>query len=416
MSEQCSSCSDESCSAKRRQSGESAEAYLERAAIQQRMCKISHKILIISGKGGVGKSTVAVNLAMALSMAGKKVGLLDVDIHGPSIPDLIDLREAPPVQVNQGSITPISYGDLKIMSIGLFLKSRDDAVIWRGPLKMGLIKQFLKDVEWGELDYLIIDCPPGTGDEPLSVVQLIENADGAIIVTTPQAVAISNVRKAITFSRQVGLPVIGVVENMSGFICPECGHRSDIMGTGGGQRMAADMNVPFLGSIPIDPLMVSTGDQGKPFVREHPHSETAKAINRAIQPLLMADIPSKEPEPPVSGDHKMRIAMPLAEGRLCAHFGHSQQFMLIDVDAESQEIIGKETLEAPPHEPGLLPRWLADKGVSMIITGGMGARAQSLFAQKDIRVLVGAPSETPEKIVQDYLAGTLSTGENICDH
>jgi len=210
----------------------------EQEQIRNRLKQIKRQILILSGKGGVGKSTVAVNIAVSLALAGKKVGLLDIDIHGPSIPKILNL-EGKTVQAAGDSILPIETAEnLKVMSIGFLLRGSSDAVIWRGPMKYQMIKQFLKDVQWGNLDFLIVDSPPGTGDEPLSVVQLLENADGAIIVTTPQEVALSDVRKCITFCRNLRLPVLGVLENMSGFVCPNCGQRTDVFKSGGGEQMS----------------------------------------------------------------------------------------------------------------------------------------------------------------------------------
>ncbi len=282
----CGSCEKSDCSAKAQKPDENSDDFRERQALQRRMCQVNHKILVLSGKGGVGKSTVAVNVAISLAMAGKKVGLLDVDIHGPSIPKLLGLEDQRPTVV-EGTIFPTIFEDkLKVMSLAFFLPRQDDAVIWRGPLKMGLIKQFLRDVEWGKLDYLIIDSPPGTGDEPLSVVQLVGDASGAVVVTTPQEIALSDVRKSISFCRTVGLRVLGVVENMSGFVCPECGARTEIFKSGGGESMAKEMGVPFLGRIPIDPAIVTTSDDGKPFCRRFAETETAKAFDRAVKPIL----------------------------------------------------------------------------------------------------------------------------------
>ncbi len=259
----CESCSTETCSAKAKTQGETDKDFKERQELARRMCRIKHKLFVISGKGGVGKSSVAASLAISLAKLGKKVGVLDIDLHGPSIPRLFGLEGADITAVGD-SIRPVMTDQgVRVMSVGFMLRSQDDAVIWRGPLKHGVIKQFLKDVEWGELDYLIIDSPPGTGDEPLSVAQLIDDADGAVIVTTSQAVAISDVRKSISFARQVNLPILGVIENMSGFVCPECGTRTDLFGSGGGREMAADMGVPFLGAIPIDPGIVPAGDTGE---------------------------------------------------------------------------------------------------------------------------------------------------------
>lgn len=282
----CNSCEKTECSAKEQKPDEDTKEFLERQALLKRMCQVKHKILVLSGKGGVGKSTVAVNVAISLALAGKKVGLLDVDVHGPSVPKLLGLEQHPPTVVD-GAIFPTLFQDkLKVMSLGFFLKRRDDAVVWRGPLKMSLIRQFLRDVEWGTLDYLIIDCPPGTGDEPLSVAQLIEDATGALIVTTPQEIALEDVRKSINFCRTVGLRVIGVVENMSGFVCPQCKARCEIFKSGGGAEMAREMGVPFLGKIPIDPRIVTASDDGKPFCQDHAESETAKAFLEVVKPIL----------------------------------------------------------------------------------------------------------------------------------
>jgi len=271
-----------------RRSHETEERYQERLQLQSRISDIKNKIIVLSGKGGVGKSTVAVNLALSLLQAGKTVGLLDVDIHGPSIPKLLNL-EGLPIEARSGSIAPMEFEKLRVMSIGFLLPNQDNAVIWRGPLKMRAIEQFLRDVEWGELDYLVVDCPPGTGDEPLSVIQLIENVTGAVIVTTPQQLAIIDVRKCISFCRQLNVPVLGVIENMSGFVCPKCGKVSEIFKSGGGERMASEMNVPFLGKIPIDSQMVEAGDSGRPFISFHPETETAQAFSRMVEPILKRD-------------------------------------------------------------------------------------------------------------------------------
>jgi ATP-binding protein involved in chromosome partitioning len=268
-----------------RRKGESEQDYADRQKLHRRLSRIRHKVLVLSGKGGVGKSTVAVNLAMALMMAGKRVGLLDVDIHGPSLPTMLGL-EGEQIVAEAESLLPVELGELKVMSIGFLLERREEAIIWRGPMKMGVIKQFLRDVEWGDLDYLIVDAPPGTGDEPLSVCQLIEDADGAIIVTTPQEVALASVRKSLTFCRRLSLQVLGVVENMSGFVCPHCGRQTAIFLSGGGERMAAEMRVPFLGRIPLEPGIPLSADAGRPFVEGPPDSVTARAFAGIVRAIL----------------------------------------------------------------------------------------------------------------------------------
>ena len=398
---------------------ESLDEFLEQQKMEERLNRIRHKILVMSGKGGVGKSTVAVNLAIALALAGKKVGLLDVDIHGPSIPKMLKLDDAA-VEMTHNAILPVEKAGLKVMSIAFLLRERDDAIIWRGPMKMGAIKQFLTDVDWGDLDYLIIDSPPGTGDEPLSVAQLAAPLDGAIIVTTPQDVATADVRKSVTFCRKLALPVLGVVENMSGFVCPECGKATDIFNRGGGQRMADEMGVSFLGRIPIDPAVGQACDQGNPFVYHYNQTGTAKAFQGLIETVLalMDKLPEERTERTSNpkGKTKMKIAIPLANGKLCMHFGHCEQFALLEVDQETGNIVGRQTLTPPVHEPGVLPRWLHEQGAGVIIAGGMGQRAQSLFVENDIQVIVGALGETPEQLARDYLAGTLKAGANVCDH
>jgi Mrp family chromosome partitioning ATPase len=287
----CRTCSKTDCAAGQRRPEESDADFTDRQKIESRLCRIQHKIVVLSGKGGVGKSTVAVNLAAALMMSGRRVGLLDADIHGPSIPTMLGL-EHHILGGKDGEIAPADVEGLKVISIGLFLPSPDDAIIWRGPLKMGAIKQFLKDVTWGDLDFLVIDSPPGTGDEPLSVCQLIGRLDGAVIVTTPQRVAAVDVRKSITFCRQLQVPVLGLVENMSGFACPKCGEVSSIFRSGGGQHIANDMGVTFLGSIPLDPQIGEACDSGQPFVRRYAASPTAALMRTIIQPIAAITQPS----------------------------------------------------------------------------------------------------------------------------
>lgn len=243
-------------------------------------------ILVLSGKGGVGKSTVAANLAISLSLQGYATGLLDTDFHGPSIPKLLGMEGTTLTSPDGKRLNPAEIGSLKVISVDFMLSSRTDAVIWRGPMKMNVIKQLFEDVNWGELDYMIIDCPPGTGDEPLSVVQLIPEPTGAVIVTTPQEISLSDVRRSIQFCHTLKLPVLGVIENMSGFVCPHCGERTELFGSGGGERMASEMGVPFLGRIPIEPEIVSSGDSGKPFVYHNEDSAFAKDFDGIVKDIV----------------------------------------------------------------------------------------------------------------------------------
>jgi ATP-binding protein involved in chromosome partitioning len=250
--------------------------------VESRMAKVKYKIMVMSGKGGVGKTTVAANLAFALGMQGLDVGLMDADIHGPNVPKILGIEEKRPEVIND-KIYPVPVTPrLKAISVGFLLPSKDSSVIWRGPMKMNAIRQFLSGVEWGELDYMVVDLPPGTGDEPLSVVQLMKEVDGAIIVTTPQDLALLDSRKAVNFAEIVKVPVIGIVENMSGFTCPHCGKEVNIFKYGGGERAAEELGVPFLGRVPLDPQMVEAADSGTPFVMGK-ESQVSKAFEEIVQ-------------------------------------------------------------------------------------------------------------------------------------
>jgi ATP-binding protein involved in chromosome partitioning len=246
--------------------------------LQARLSQIRHRLIVLSGKGGVGKSTVAVNLAMAFASAGHSVGLLDVDVHGPSVPKLLGLEGRVPDDDNGGLYPIFLTPKLRVMSVGFLVKGADDAVVWRGPLKYNVIRQLLRDVNWGPLDYLIVDSPPGTGDEPLAVAQLIGKPAAAVVVTTPQDVAVADVRRSITFCRRVSLSVAGIIENMSGYVCPHCGEVTEPFKSGGGEALAHEMNVPFLGRVPLDPAVVRSGDSGHPLTGQSADGPAASAF------------------------------------------------------------------------------------------------------------------------------------------
>ncbi len=400
--------------------------------LRQCLSRIKNKIVILSGKGGVGKSSVATNLALGLSLQGRKVGLLDVDVHGPSVPRLLNLGEAKPI-ANDHYLQPIAWSEnLSVMSLGFLLPNRDDSVIWRGPLKMSLIRQFLEEVAWGDLDYLIVDCPPGTGDEPLSVLQLIEGQAKAVVVTTPQVLAIDDVRRSINFCKHTHTEVLGIVENMSGFLCPHCGETIPIFQSGGGEALAKETGVSFLGRIPLDPEFVRSGDQGEAYLQMHKETPTASAIAAIINSIAhktassgqSAAASAAEPAAAASSPGEVQpgknghllLAVPVANGSLCLHFGHCEQFALVRVNSKNKSIEHIEYLTPPPHEPGVLPKWLSEQAVDLVIAGGMGSRAQSLFQEYGVKVLTGAQSGTPEDIVRAYLENTLALGQNACDH
>jgi Mrp family chromosome partitioning ATPase len=275
---ECSGCATASTcsSAKKGQAGLPPKASID----------VQHVIMVLSGKGGVGKSTVSVNLAYALSAHGKKVGLLDLDMHGPNIPKMLGIEDHK-LAVMGERIEPVHVtGMLSVISMAFLLPDPNTPIIWRGPMKMAAIQQFLGEVNWGPLDYLVVDLPPGTGDEALTIAQLAPNVRGAVIVTTPQDVATLDARKSAKFIEKLGLPVIGVIENMSGMLCPHCGGEIDLFGKGGGKKIAEELHVPFLGSIPLDIEMRKAGDEGRPFIIRRGDSPTWKSVDKVMEELI----------------------------------------------------------------------------------------------------------------------------------
>jgi len=395
---------------------------MQDAEIVKTLGHVGSKLLVMSGKGGVGKSSLAAYLAVALAKKGKKVGLMDIDLHGPSIPRLLGMKEGIRAVSQSGKAQPIHLlPNLQVISIeSLMGENKDVATIWRGPLKIGVIRQFISDIDWPELDYLIIDSPPGTGDEPLTIAQTIPDAK-AVIVTTPQEISLADVRKSINFCRTVNMGILGIVENMSGLECPHCGKAIDLFSAHGGEIMAKKENLQLLASLPIDPEFVRKGDAGhlgsfdgeeRPFVQEF-----SKMVDKVIELTTAKEGPvsmGQEKERDVQSLDRILFAVPVAGGKLSAHFGHCEQFALIET--ENGKIKGKSMHVPPPHEPGALPRWLHEKGADVIIAGGMGTRAQQLFNENGIKVVIGAPADSPESLVHQYLSNNLVTGENICDH
>lgn len=393
--------------------------------VHEQLRRIGHKLLVMSGKGGVGKSSVAAGLSVALARKGLKVGLLDVDLHGPSIPKILGVQGPSHVSAQKRLLPHALMENLHVVSIQLLLDDPDTPVIWRGPVKHGVIKQFIGEVDWGTLDYLIVDCPPGTGDEPLSIAQTIPDVH-AVIVTTPQEIALQDVRKSINFCRQAHVPVLGLVENMSSLVCLHCGREVHLFGSEGGRRTAEMMQVHFLGSLPFDLRVVEAGDTGATLQLAHDAgSPFPQALNALADRVIERCSPApsfdmKEPQTDIEeriatvDPNILRIAVPTADGLLCNHFGHCEKFVLVDV--LGSEIQNRTEATPPPHEPGLLPRWLADQGVGLVIAGSMGQRAVSLFEERGIRVLTGAPADDPQNLVRRYLEGTLVCGANVCDH
>ncbi|MBO5689487.1 MAG: Mrp/NBP35 family ATP-binding protein [Lentisphaeria bacterium] len=269
-----------SCSGNCSSCGQSQEAI----KLAESLGKIKRKIVVMSGKGGVGKSTVAANLAYTLARSGRKVGLLDVDVHGPSIPKMLGVEDARPEVDENEKIVPADAEGVKVISMGFMLDSDDAPIVWRGPVKIGVIKQLLGDVAWGELDALVIDCPPGTGDEPLTVCQTVAGEGAAaVIVTTPQKVSAADVSRSINFCKQLEFPIAGLLENMSGFVCPHCNEITQIFASGAGEMLAEKYEIPFLGKLPIDPAICAGGDAGTPFsATSGPAADAFRAAAAAI--------------------------------------------------------------------------------------------------------------------------------------
>jgi predicted Fe-Mo cluster-binding NifX family protein/MinD-like ATPase involved in chromosome partitioning or flagellar assembly len=346
---------------------------------------------------------------------------MDVDLHGPSIPRLLGLKEGIQPSVTPGKARPVNLmPNMEVISIeSLMGEDKDAATIWRGPIKIGVIRQFISDIEWSPLDYLIIDSPPGTGDEPLTVAQTISDSR-ALIVTTPQEISLADVRKSISFCRRVGMKILGIVENMSGLYCPHCHERIDLFKSQGGQMVAEREGLALLGSLPIEPEIVRQGDEGRLEALDDKDLPFTKAFEKLVD-LVERHTAGKETRPgPEEKDEKesdmekIILAIPVADGKLCAHFGHCDQFAL--VETQNGQIKGTSMHTPPPHEPGVLPRWLNEMGANVIIAGGMGSRAQALFDENGIKVVTGAPSDSPESLAAQYLSRTLVTGENVCDH
>jgi Mrp family chromosome partitioning ATPase/predicted Fe-Mo cluster-binding NifX family protein len=398
---------------------------LQDKEISERLEHIRNKILVMSGKGGVGKSSVAAYLAVALAKRGYKVGLMDVDLHGPSIPRLLGLGGQIQAGIQDGKARPVKYlPNMEVISMETLLgENKDVATIWRGPLKIGVIRQFISDIEWMDLDYLVIDSPPGTGDEPLTVAQTIPDAK-ALVVTTPQEISLADVRKSINFCRQVNMEILGLVENMSGLKCPHCGEIIDLFRAQGGMETAIQQHLALLGSLPLEPQVVQQGDIGGVAFLENEDLDFTQAFHKMVDRVVSLTEAGKHaspesavsqvPEREVSPEGKKTLAIPVSAGKLSSHFGHSENFVLIET--ENGEIRRTESRTPPPHEPGVLPRWLHDQGANVIIAGGMGERARQMCNENGIEVVTGAPVDSPEILAYQYLTRTLVTGENVCDH
>ena len=388
---------------------------------------IRHKLLVMSGKGGVGKTTVAVNLGFALARQGLRVGILDTDLHGPDVAFMAGV-EGRPGGAEGGRLQPIDAGvdgvHVGVLSISAFLPSRDAPVIWRGPRKAGAIAQLLGEADWN-VDVLLIDCPPGTGDEPLSVAQLVPGAD-AVVVTSPQDVALLDSRKCVNFARELELRLLGIVENLAGFVCPGCGRRIELFKLGGGERAAAEMGVPFLGRIPITEAMVQAGDRGRPLVVAAPDDPAAVALLTLAADLRRRwdeldgakQAPAGAKEEAVKGTRKIAVACEDdrgLDGQVSGHFGRCPAYTVVDV--KDGAVVGARVETNPHfgnHQPGTMPVFVRGLGANVIIAGGMGPRAIDMFTEFGIEVATGAVGNV-RRVVEAYLRGELQ-GIVPCAH
>ncbi len=369
--------------------------------LQEQLAKIRHKIMVMSGKGGVGKSSVAVNLAIGLSLQDFMVGLLDVDLHGPNVPKMLGLRRGRLQRRPDGRIGAIVYSpNLKFLSIEPLLPQEDAAVIWRGPLKISAIRQFIADIDWGKLDYLIIDAPPGTGDEPLTVAKTIPDAY-ALLVTTPQEVSLIDVRKSYNFCRKVKMRILGLVENMSGFICPHCGKEVDLFKRGGGERLAEELGIKFLGRIPVDPRVVAAGDAGKPMIAAYPESKTAEAFEELVRNVVAA---TEELFRDVEEGRYMRVAIPV-EGPLVAE-GLEKTDLFALYDIEKGQVKVKDVAKKP--EDTSLDLWLKEQVVTHLMAPQFSPEIKEKLSKVGLRLIEGIhPKIKADLAIQDYLSGII---------
>lgn len=378
---------------------------------------IKKTIAVLSGKGGVGKSLVTALLATYLQRTGNyKVGILDADITGPSVPKLFGAEEWKPKMTEEGILPVRSHSDIQLMSINLLIEDPSRPVVWRGPILGNTVKQFWSDVIWGELDFLLIDMPPGTGDVPLTVFQSLP-VDGIIIVTSPQDLVSLIVRKAIHMARMMSIPVIGLVENMSHVLCPECGHKIELFGESHTAAVASEFNIPLLDSLPIDPEITKLADTGS-------IEKLAKMyLNNSLQEMVKM-LPEKNKRKTGKSEQMTKddaitdsstadriIAVAMENGQIAEHFGHCDGFTLFTI--QNNQLADERFIESPPHKPGLLPVFLKEKGVTAIIAGGMGAGAIDLFRENDIEVVTGIRGD-PREAAREFLTGSLISTDEAC--
>jgi len=368
-------------------------------------CSIKHSIAVMSGKGGVGKSAVTMLTAVALRRLGFEVGILDADITGPSVPR--GLGVGGHIMVGEeGAIPAESSTGIKVMSMNLILPAEDDAVIWRGPLISSAVGQFYQECEWGNLDYLLIDLPPGTADVPLTVMQSIP-LDGIILVTSPQELAGMIVGKAVSMAGQLDAPISGLIENMSYVTCPSCGERVEPFGPSHGEEAARKMGTDFLGSLPLDRAISELADEGK--LEEYESGEVEAVISEVVK-RFSTEKKTEELVAAMNGEN-MKIAIVMFGGRVAEHFGKCEEILIAEVEAG--KVKSREVVPAPPHDCAALPNLFVQKGVTSVIAGGMGAGAINNLERAGVRVYAGVQG-SPEDVLESFLAGTLASGAAVC--
>ncbi len=393
-----------------------------------KMAKVPHKVLVMSGKGGVGKTTVAVNLSFAFAAMGKNVGIMDADMHGPNVALMTGIEGLPVHGSEDGILSPIvAARRIWVLSIASFLPSPDSPVVWRGPRKSGAIRQFLSQGDWSKIDVLVVDCPPGTGDEPMSVAQLIPDADGVVIVTSPQDVALLDSRKCVSFVSEINHKMLGIVENLSGYTCPSCGEKIDLFKVGGGEQAAKELNVPFLGRIPITPKMVEAGDKGRPLVSFSPDDPASQALSKIAKSITDSFEAADKQSDVEKGDEKMdkdksQIAVAIAaeddkglDGEVSHHFGRCPCYLVAHV--KDGAVVETKVVQNPHfgnHQPGQMPTFIRNLGVDVILAGGMGPKAVDMFNNFGIEVATGAVGNVG-RVLDAYLRGEVK-GTVPCSH
>ena len=396
----CNSCKD-TCST---QSGRNLD-FIETL---NQFSSIKHVIGVMSGKGGVGKSSVTSMLAVHMQRLGYKVGILDADITGPSIPKAFGIKQRANNDEALGILPVESMNGMKVMSINVLLDNEDDPVIWRGPVIAGVVKQFWTDVYWGDLDYLFVDMPPGTGDVTLTVFQSIP-LDGVVVVTSPQGLVSLIVKKAYNMAEKMNIPVIGLVENMSYVKCPDCSKEINIYGNSKIEEFAKELNVPVLGKMPLDADIARLCDEGKIEDMVCNYLEKAAKI---IESLKIDNVSENE-ETQKGDSHTMKVAVATQNNMVAGHFGKCEEYTIFDI--ENGKVINKQTLDTKENGHSKLPPYLKEHGVNVVICGGMGQGAYDALVSRDMKVFVG-PQGNIDEVVEKLIQGKLETKEAGCSH